>query len=244
MPAAMTNVDPSVKRTARLAGLLYLMVVIAGPFMLLYIPGKLFVRGDAAATAASMLAQQGLVEAHVALGVITELLFIGTVLALYELLKGVDRRCAALMAIVVLVDAPLAFLDVANEAATLGFLRDPGFMRVLEPAQREAMTMLLMNFNNAGIIVQEFFWGLWLLPLAFLVYRCGFIPRLIGAWLGANGLTYIVLSAMRLTAPELASRSFTLVTPLLLGEVALMLWLLIAGARSRQPAPAAPAFAQ
>jgi hypothetical protein len=76
------------KKTARVAGLLYLLVVLAGPFILIYLPNKLFVPGDATATASNILAHQSLFRAHIMIGIVAELLFIGVVLALYRLLRG------------------------------------------------------------------------------------------------------------------------------------------------------------
>ncbi len=81
--------DPT-KKTARIAGLLYLSVVLTGPFVLLYVPGKLFVPGDATATASNILAHESLFRAYIVVGLVSELLFVSVVLALYRLLKGVN----------------------------------------------------------------------------------------------------------------------------------------------------------
>jgi hypothetical protein len=221
------------KKTARIAGWLYLLVVFTGPFVLMYVPRKLFVLGDASATANNILAHQSLFQAHIVVGLVSELLFIAVVLALYRLLKGVDRELAALMVILILIDAPLAFLSVANEVATLTFLRGGGFLAAFDAPQRDALATLLINVDILGIPVSEIFWGLWLLPLGVLVYRSGFIPRFLGIWLFINGAAYLVLSGVGLLVPERARLLATIATPVLFGEVALMLWLLIVGAREQ-----------
>lgn len=231
--------DP-IKKTARVAGLLYLLVVITGPFVLFYVPGKLFVPGDATATANNILAHQGLFRAHIVVGLVSELLFISVVLALYRLLKGVSLWLATLMVILILIDAPLAFLSVANEVATLKFLRDADFLAVFDKPQRDALATLLVNFDRAGVLVDEIFWGLWLLPLGLLVYRSGFLPRFLGAWLFINGLAYLVISSTGLLLPEHYKVVLTIARPVLFGEVALMLWLLIVGARVQSSALATP----
>jgi len=239
MPAlSQVDVDPKVQRTARIAGLLYLLMVVTGPFVIMYVPKKLFVMGDASATAANILSHQTLFQWYIAVGVLSEIAFIATVLALYKLFEQVHKDAARLMVIIVLIAAPLGFFGAANEAATLSFLRDPRFLGVFGKAQSDAIAMLLINYDSAGMLVSELFWGLWLLPLALLVYRSGFIPRFLGAWLGINGVTYVALSALRLAAPGLTNGAFNYMLPLLLGEVAFMLWLLIIGARRQQPAPA------
>jgi hypothetical protein len=219
------------KRTARIAGFLYLLVVLAGPFILMYVPGKLYVPGDATATAHNIVAHESLYRAHIVISIVTELLFFGAVLALYQLLKGVNRNLAALMVLLILIDMPLAFMGVANQVAALTFLKDPGFLGVFDQAQRNALATMLVNFDQEGLLVSEVFWGLWLFPLGILVYRSGFIPRLIGVWLVINGLAYLVISLTGLLSPEHLNAVFSAAKPILFGEVALMLWLLIVGVR-------------
>jgi hypothetical protein len=229
-----------VKKAARVAGLLYLSIVIMGPFLLLYVPGKLIVAGDASATAANFLSHQSLVRAHIVVGVLAELAFIAVALALYRLLRGVNAELAAVMVILVLLDAPLAFLGVANEVATLAFLRAPGILAVFEGPQRDALATLLLGFGNRSVPVDEVFWGLWLLPLAMLVYRSRFLPRFLGVWLFANGLAYLALSATGVLWPERLETVNKMTLPVLFGEVAFTLWLLIVGARVPPPEAAAP----
>jgi hypothetical protein len=228
------------KKPARIAGLLYLVVVLAGPFVLLYVPGKLVVPGDASATVEKILAHQTLFRAQIVVGLISELFFVATVLALYRLLKGVNHQLAALMVILILIDVPLAFLSTANEVATLTFLRGASFLDVFDKPQRDALAMLLVNFDRQGVLVSEIFWGLWLLPLGALVYRCGFIPRFLGVWLVANGVAYLAISSIGLVLPQHVKLASTIATPILFGEMALMLWLVIVGARGK-PADALPA---
>lgn len=219
------------RKQARIAGLLYLFVVLAGPFVLLYVPGKLFVTGDAAATARNILAHETMFRTHIAVGLVSQLCFVGVVLALYRLLRRIDVALATGMVILLLIDAPLAFLSIAHEVATLSFLRVPGFLAVFEPPQREAITLLLLELGRKGTLVSQVFWGLWLLPLGVLVHRSGFLPRLLGTWLFANGLAYLALSATGLFWPAQHAALFRIATPILFAEMALMLWLLIVGAR-------------
>jgi hypothetical protein len=226
------------KKTARVAGFLYLLVVLAGPFVLIYVPNKLFVPGNATATAGNILAHQALYRTHIVVGLIAELLFVAVVLQLFRLLKGVSHELAILMVLLVLIDVPLSFLSVANQVATLTFLRGADFLTVFDKPQRDAVATLLINFDREGILVSEVFWGLWLLPLGLLVYRSGFLPRVLGVWLFINGLAYLVISATDLLSPERSKMIFTLAQPVLFGEVALMLWLLIVGVRGQPPAAA------
>lgn len=230
MTSERVSMVPS-RKEARIAGLLYLLVVLSGPFVLLYVPGRLFVAGDAAATAANILAHPTLYRAYVAIGLFSELAFVAVVLALYRLLKGVNAQLATLMALLILLDVPLALLGASNEVATFELLRDPGVLRVFDTAQRDALTLLMIEFGQKGVLVSEVFWGLWLWPLGALVFRSRFLPRFIGVWLALNGLAYVALSAIGLFWPQHAKAAFTLATPALFGEVALTLWLLVVGVR-------------
>lgn len=220
-----------IRKTARVAGLLYLFVVLTGPFVLIYVPGKLFASGDATATATNILAHESLFRAYIVVEIVSELLFVFLVLALYRLLKGVGQQLAAIMAILILIDAPLAFLSVANHVATLTVVRGADFLAVFDEPQRNALAMLFLNLDKQGVLVSEVFWGLWLLPLGLLVYRSGFLPRLLGGWLIINGLAYITMSFTGLLLPQYLNTVSTIATPILFGEMAFMLWLLIVGAR-------------
>jgi len=221
------------QRNARIAGIFYLLMAVTGPFVLIYVPGKLFVTGDAAATTANILANQSLFRAYIVVGLFSELFFISTVLALYRLLKEVDRQLATLMVILVLVEAPLAFLGVANQIATLSFVRGSDLLAVFDKPQRDALATLLINIDRQGVPISELFWGLWLLPLASLVYRSGFLPRFLSVWLFLNGIAYVTTSFTRMLLPELVQIVNTISFPLLLGEVVFLLWLLIVGAKQK-----------
>lgn len=222
---------PSLKKNAHIAGLLYLVCVITGPFVLLYVPGKLFVP-DATATANNILTHESLFKAYIVVGLISEIAFIATVLALYRLLKDVNRELATLMVIVILIDAPLAFLSIANQIATLTFVRGADFLAVFDKPQRDALATLLINIDKQAVLVDEIFWGLWLLPLGVLVYRSNFLPRFIGVWLFINGVAYVVLSFTGLLLPQHLDIVNKITFPALFGEVALMLWLVIKGAKA------------
>ena len=222
---------PQLQKNARIAGFFYLLMTVTGPFILIYVPGKLFVTGNASATVANILANQTLFRSYIVVGLLSELFFIAAVFALYRLLKEVDQWLAKLMVIVVLVDAPTAFLAIANQLATLSLIQGSDLLSVFDKPQRDAVATLLINFDRLALPVSELFWGLWLLPLAALVYRSGFLPRFLGVWLCLNGLAYVVISLTGIVMPEHYKTVNTFSFPILLGEVAFMLWLLIVGAR-------------
>jgi hypothetical protein len=221
------------QKKARIAGFLYLLVALTGPFVLIYVPGKLFVPGNATATAGNILTHESLFRAYIVVGLFSELFFILTVLALYRLLREVGRQLATLMVLLVLIEAPLAFLGIANQIATLSFVRGADFLAVFDQPQRDALATLLINVEHQGVFVSELFWGLWLLPLALLVYRSAFLPRFLGWWLFLNGVAYVTISLTGMLFPEFLEIVKTVSLPLLLGEIAFLLWLLIIGAREK-----------
>jgi len=230
----------SIKKRARFAGLLYLIITVSGVFGLMIVPAKLFVKGDAGATAARILASETLYRAYVLNGFASAAIFLFLALALYRLLEEVDRRQAALMVILVLVQVPMAFVDALNQLAALALLHGADYLAVLDKPQREALAMLFLDMNGRGTLAAELFWGLWLFPLGALVVRSHFVPRLLGWWLILNGAAYVALCATGILVPVYYDRANAIAFPILLGEVAFALWLLIAGARP-QPLTAAPA---
>jgi hypothetical protein len=224
--------DP-IKKAARVAGLLYLFVVITGLFSLIYVPGKLVVAGNAAATAANILASQTLFRIHILNGLVSILLFLFVVLALYRLLKDVNQPHAALMVILVLVQIPGGIGGASNQLVALDLLRGGDSWSAYDVHQREGLAMLLLDPNNRGTNAFVMLWGLWLLPLGWLVFRSGFLPRFLGVWLWINGLAYVVLSCIGILWPQYSKTAKTIAFPAMLGELVLTLWLLIVGARPK-----------
>ena len=220
-------------RQARTAGWLYLLLVIPGPFVLIYLPSKLIVRGDAAATAANLLAHEKLFRFGMVADVAGSVFFLVLAFALYRLLSGVDRTQAAFMVALVMVSSAIACVNVLPNAAALALARASESLTVLDQTQREALAMLFLRLHSIGNTVNETFWGLWLVPFGTLVYHSGFLPRFLGAWLVVNGAAYVALSGIGLMRPELSGKAFLYAQPLLFGELAIMLWLIIKGAKQK-----------
>jgi hypothetical protein len=112
-------------------------------------------------------------------------------------------------------------------------------LSVFDKPQRDALAMLFLRLHAHEITAAEILWGVWLLPLAMLVYRSRFLPRFLGIWLTINGFAYVILSFTGLLLPQYQDKVFTLSQPALFGELALMLWLVIKGAMPPVPDAAA-----
>src|SRR6202789_3018585 len=221
------------RNPGRFAGLLYVLTSIAGFFAMGYVPSKLIVHGNAAATASNIAASETLFRLGIAGQLISEAGFIFVALALYDLLKGVNRRQASLMVTLILISIPIAFLNELNSFAALELVRGADFLSVLEKPQRDALAMLFLHLHGRGFVIAEMFWGLWLFPLALLVYRSGLFPRVLGILLMLNCLTYVVNSFTSLLSPQYADVVSRWIKPLGFGELIFMFWLLIMGIKPK-----------
>ena len=229
----------TLSRNARVAGLLYLTLVIA-PLRLIYIPSKLIVSGNAAATAANIGAHETLFRLGILTDLFTGVMGIFVTLALYRLLKGVDQFLAAMVVVLgALMVTPIYFLNTLNDAATLLLVRGADFLSVFDKPQREAMAMLFLRLHHHGVVVNEVFWGLWLLPFGLLVYKSRFLPRFLGVWLVLNCFAYLAQSVTGIMWPQYEDAVGNYAFPVMFGELAIMLWLIIMGAKERQPLTAA-----
>src|SRR5438874_799189 len=225
---------PTVK-AARIAGAIYLSMVFTAPFSLIYVPSKLIVRGNAVATADNIMAHEIMFRLSIFGDLIGQVIFICLAIALYRLLSSVNKTWAALMVGFVLVSAAVGFLNTLNNIAAVILFRGGEFLTVFDKPQRDALGMLFIRLYSQGIFIDEIFWGLWLFPFGLLVFRSGFIPRFIGVWLMINCFGYVVLSVTALFFQSYYGAAFNWMQPVLFGELAIMLWLLIKGAKIPVP---------
>lgn len=223
-------------KAARIAGAVYLSMVFTAPFSLIYVPSKLIVRGNAIATADNILAHETMFRLSTLAELLGQVIFICLGFALYRLLRDVNRTWAWLMLGSVLVSAAVGFLNALNNIAALILFRGGEFLTVFDKPQRDALGMLFLRVHSNGHFINEIFWGLWLFPFGLLVFRSGFLPRLLGVWLMINCFGWLFLSVMALLFSAYYEAAFRMAQPVLFGELAIMLWLLIKGAKVTSPA--------
>jgi len=223
----------------RVAGFWYLLLVALGPLRLIYIPTKLFVHGQAAATAANIAAHETLFRLGVATDLVGAVVLVLMSLAFFRLFKGVDASLAALVVILGgVMPAVLYFVNAASDLGVLMVVRGAEFLSVFDKPQRDALVLLLLRLHDLQNTAAEMLWGAWLLPLAILVLRSRFLPRFLGVWLLLNGVAYVAVCLTGVLWPAYQDKVFDITRPARLGEIVLVLWLLILGARP-QPLPAA-----
>jgi Domain of unknown function (DUF4386) len=220
----MTTAKPSPLFYARLAGFLYLLVIPLGIFGALYVSSSLIVPGDAARTADNIMASESLFRLGIVSDMLASLVMLFVALVLYQLLKPVDRNMALLMVVFVLVAVPIAMLNKLNQFAALLLLSGSDYLTVFTTDQLQALALLVLRLHSRGGNIAFIFWGLWLFPLGYLVFKSGFLPKILGVLLMIACFGYVINSIASFLGYTVNVGMFAA-----LGEVLFILWLLIKG---------------
>ena len=214
---------------ARVAGFLYLFANLFAPFTLLYLPSRFIVSGDAAGTASNITTSESLFRLGIVLNLFT---FIGNIflaLALYQLLKVVNKNMASLMVIFSLIGVSIAMLNELTQLAVLQLLNGADYLKVFPAEQLQALAYLFLRLHTQGVNISQIFWGLWLFPMGYLVFKSGFLPRIIGVLLIIACFGYVIQSFATFLGYSMNLIFFTG-----WGELLLLLWLLIKGVNVEQ----------
>jgi len=223
----------SVKKQARIAGLLYFLASLPAPFGLIYVPNKLIVLNDATATANNIRASESLLRLGIGCELLGSIMFILVVVALYRLFKPVNETQALAMMILILISIPISLLSVVNEVVALMVISGADFLSVFDAGQLNALAYILMRLHSRAILVAEIFWGLWLIPFGILVIQSRFIPRVLGYLLFLAALGYLASSVTFLLLPGYGPVVDKFASQLPLCELPIILWLLIWGAKAQ-----------
>jgi len=217
-------------KTARIAGFLYLIMFPLGIFIAFYVPSILIVPGDAVTTANNIMASESLFRLSIVSALIIQIVNTLLVLVLYKLLKPVNKNHALLMVIFILLGVPIAMLSQLNQFAALLLLSGADYLKVFTADQLPAQVMFFLDLHEHGITIAGIFWGLWLFPMGYLVYKSGFLPRILGILLMIGCFGYLIDSFTIFLFPTFKGiAQFTF-----WGEVLFPLWLLIKGVNVEQ----------
>ncbi|WP_458071664.1 DUF4386 domain-containing protein [Rhodanobacter sp. BL-MT-08] len=230
------------KRIARTAGLLYLVVVIAGIFSLVYVPSQIDTHTDPLATAAHITASASLFRWGALSELIMVLAFLLLPLALYRLLHRVNRNLAGLMVLLVTVSVPISIINVMHKLDILSLLGGGALSQMFTNVQlSEAVMMHLLAYRN-GMLASEIFSGLWLLPFGYLVLKSRFLPRTLGTLLMLGGFGYLIDFCASLVLPGYGKTALPdfILLPASVGEIGICLWLIIVGTRQGQAVTTRP----
>lgn len=223
----------STKKTARIAGFLYLLLALTAAFSILYVPSALVVFGDAAATAENIASSQLLFRAGILSGIVSHVIFVLLVLVLYHLLREISRKQAMLMVTFVVISVATGFVNTINQLGALIALSGADFLSAFEEPELDALAYLFMRLHSHGIQIIQIFWGLWLFPFGLLVYRSRFIPKILGVLVIIAGVGYLLGTITFLILPQYQSALSTPIMILEMGELPIILWLLIVGVKAQ-----------
>lgn len=229
----MTQQFSGIARTAKLAGLLYLIVVVCGTFSIGYVPGQLIVPGNISTTVHNISSSMGLFRLGIALNLLTYIAFLMLPIVFYKLLSPVDREIAVFMVCFAVVSVPFSLTGLKHYLDILTLVGDSTFLQGIGIDQVHTHVMLSLQGHRNGILIAQTFWGLWLLPLGYLVSKSGFLPRILGVLLmtGCMGYLIHVFGTVLFAGYAETGLAGYVRLPAALGEVGICLWLLILGFR-------------
>jgi hypothetical protein len=231
------------QRLARITGLLYLIMAVCGGSAEI-LRTAVHEPHDAAATAQNVVAHAGLVRIGVTADLLAVIFGMLTAMAAYVLLKHVNKNAARAVVIFTVAAAAMMGLNMVHQFGALLVATDPTYADALGAGESDALVLLLFELHRHGYLTAQIFFGLWLLPLGYLVYKSGMFPRVLGVLLMIGCFGYLVDLFAQFLAPDLAAvlAPFVL-TPPAVAEVSMLLWLLVKGAKAPRHDAAIPAIA-
>jgi hypothetical protein len=218
------------KQEAKKAGLLYLMMAVFGAYGIMYANNSILVSGDAIQTAQNLINKAGMLKSSILSGLIGQTAFIFLALSLNQLFFKVDDKLNTLLMVLVIAAVPIAFIINLCLVGAFLVLDGSEYLKVFSQAQLNALSLLLLNLYNYGLIIVQVFWGLWLMPLGLLFIKANFSPNWIGYLLIVGCFSYLLIVFIGLIIPQYNDLANSiLILPLAIGEFSTIAWLLITG---------------
>ncbi len=223
----------SPKRLARISGVLYLLVGIFGGFAEGFVDPKMYVAGNAGATAANVVANAGLVRMGVVAHLLDGTFFVFLAMALYALLEHVNKSVARAMLVLVALATGIICLNAVFQFEGLRVATDGSYATAFGTAGSDALVMLLLDIQHYGTLVAQVFFGLWLVPIGVLAKKSGLFPEWLGALLVVGGVCYLVDLLAAFLVPYFAQRIHAFVViPCAVAEISMVVYLLAVGVRT------------
>lgn len=221
------------KRTARMAGLLYLIVVLTGTFHLMYVPSKLIVWNNASLTFQNITESESLFRLGIFSGFICYIAFLLLPLVLYKLFKPVNKVYALLMVVFAVVSVPLAFINLGNELSVLTLLGKGDYLKTFETTTLQSQVLFYLHAYNNGNQIISVFSGLWLFPFGYLIFKSELLPKILGIFLMIGCFSYLIdfTGSFLFPAYDRMDISNYIILPASIGEIGTCIWLLIFGAK-------------
>jgi hypothetical protein len=235
--SSSTDTSISPKGRARIAGVLYLLVAIFSGFALLFVDRKIYVAGNATTTAGNLVAHSGLVRAGVVADLIQATLWIFLAMALYLLLRNVNRSAAGAMVVLVAIGTAIVCLNAVFRFESLRVATGHVGSAALGAAGSNAIALLLLDTQHYGVLIAQIFFGLWLVPLGYLAYKSGMFPKALGVLLIVGGACYLVDTLALFLVPNFSKTiSTAIIIPSTIAEISMVVYLLVVGVRAAKPA--------
>jgi len=249
-----TTIDTSAKAThsrlnspkhlARIAGILYLLVGIFGGSAQGVVYPKVYVAGDAASTAANLIANSGLVRMAVVADFLDNTVWVFLALVLYRLLEQVTRSMASAMVVLVAIGAGITILNAVFEFEGLRVATGAVNLGASSGAGSNGVALLLVDAQHYGLLIASIFMGLWLMPLGYLANKSGLFPKVLGVVLIVGGACYIVDMLAAFLVPDLGRAIHGYDTiPSAAAEISMLVYLLVVGVKAPKPDELIPAVA-
>lgn len=225
------------KKLARIAGLLYLGVVLTGVFSLMYVPSKLIVSDNSSLTYRNIVTSETLFRLGILSGLLCYTFFLFLPLVLYKLLKPVDKNYATLMVLLAIMSVPIFFLNVQNEFTVLSLLSIANSQFGFSAEQVQSQVMLYLEQYDNGMRIVHIFSGFWLFPFGYLVYKSAILPKILGVLLMLGCFGYLINFVGYTLIPSYSTIGISsyISLPASIGEIGTCLWLLIMGAKEGKP---------
>jgi hypothetical protein len=224
----------SVNRTARIAGLFYLVFILLLPIAT-SIRSQLVVSGDAAVTAQKILANELLFRISFVTELVSALFFVLAAWALYALLKPVNKNIALLFLLLNVCGVAIECASVLDLSTAMTLLSGTDYLTAFPATQLQAQALLHIDAYNNGFMMAQLFFGSWLLPLGYLAYRSGFLPRLLGILLIVDFIGVMIWFLQFFLFPDAGVISYPGLVVSFIAEVSLTLWLLVKGVKVSGP---------
>jgi len=219
------------KRLARIAGCLYLVVAVLGGFAELVVRSSIVEPGDPTATAENIRSSATLFRLGFVADLVQATFFLFTAMALYLLLKHVNKLIAQAMVTLVAISVAIISLNLLNQYMALSIATGAGYTSTFGPVGSDRLTMLFVDMHHNGYLIAQMFFGLWLVPLGYLVVRSGLFPKVLGVLLALGGVAYIVDLLVTFLAPGVAETISPYVLIPVYSEVLFLVYLLVKGVR-------------
>jgi hypothetical protein len=225
-----------IKKTARIAGVLYLLNGITSGFAFAYVIARVYVPGDAVTTASNVVANSGLVRVGLVADLFQATVWIFLGMTFYLLLKQVNKSMAGAMVVLVAVGAAIVCLNDVFQIAAVRVATDASYASAFGVSGSNALVLLLLDIHHYGFLIAQIFFGLWLVPLGYLSYRSGMFPKVLGIALIVGGACYLVGMLAVFLVPDFGEKLNVFVTiPSAIAEIWMVLYLLVVGVRVQKP---------